>query len=227
MNVTILDCEQRSDVWIAARIGRLTGTGAGRIWSGWDVKEGRKKGSESTQRRDLRLMLSCERITGQSQEEDFKLSPDMQRGIDQEQEAFDAYELETGRAIRRVGFVAHNELPIGCSPDGLIGSIEGGVELKNPKTATHVGYVRDGVIPEEYIPQLRHNIYVTGAAWWDFVSRDSRLPGRLGLFIRRLYAKDADLARYHDETTKFLDETEHEYSALRQLMTEHADVVGA
>lgn len=229
MSVTLLDCEQRSPEWVAARLGRLTGTGAMCIWSGWTVKEGRKKGSESVARRDLRLALSCERITGESQEEEFKLPGYMQRGIDKEQDAFDAYELLTGRAIRRVGFVSHGDLMIGCSPDGLVGDMEGGVELKCPKSATHVGYIRDALscrfgIPEDYVPQMRHNLYVTGAAWWDFVSFDDRLPGALGLYVRRLHRMEADLPAYDAETRAFLLEVEKECAGLMELMSEQAEV---
>lgn len=229
MNLTILDVEQRSDEWKAARLGRLTGTGALAIWSGWTVKEGRKKGSESVGRRDLRLALSCERLTGESQEDEFNLPNYMQRGVDKEGAAFDAYELHTGRAIRRVGFVSREDLLIGCSPDGLVGNIEGGVELKCPKTATHVGYVRDALacrfgIPDDYVPQMRHNLYVTGAEWWDFVSFDDRLPGALGLYVRRLTRADADLSSYEKETQAFLAEVDRECAGLRELMSEQAAV---
>lgn len=223
MSITILDFEQRSPEWVAARLGRLTGTGAACIWSGWDAKEGRKKGSESIQRRDLRLAICCERLTGQSQEEDFNPSKHMTRGIEKEQDAFDAYELHlVDRAIRRVGFVAHDQLLIGCSPDGLVGDGEGGVEMKCPKTATHVGYIRDAAhcrfgIPEEYIPQIRHNLYVTGAAWWDFVSFDDRLPGALSLFVRRIHRAEAELSKYDEETRKFLAEVDAEIKTLQAL----------
>lgn len=229
VSITIHSCEQRTPEWFALRLGLLTGTGACLIWSGWEKREGRKKGSESVQRRDLRLRLTCERLTGESQEEPFQASPDMQRGVEKEEAAEAAYERRTGRAIRRVGFVSHNDLLIGCSPDGLIGDLEGGAELKCPKTATHVGYIRDAAtskfgIPEEYIPQIRHNLYVTGAQWWDFVSFDDRLPGELGLFVRRLHRDDAGLSEYGAETMAFLAEVERECDSLRELMAEQAAV---
>lgn len=222
MSLTILMCEQRSDAWVAARLGRLTGTGACLIWSGWKKREGRTKGSESVQRRDLRLALTCERLTGESQDDPFTLPVYMQRGIDKEQDAFDAYEAMTGRAVRKVGFVSHNEVMVGCSPDGLIGDIEGGVELKCPKSATHLGYMRDGGIPDEYLPQMRHNLWVTGAEWWDFVSFDDRLPGALGLFVRRLHRDDARLDEYTAETHAFLAEVDKECDGLRKLMADQA-----
>lgn len=226
MSFHILDCEQRTEEWRRARLGRLTSTGAACLWSGWSVKEGRKKGSESTQRRDLRLMLACERLTGESQEEEFRPTPAMQRGVELEPAAFDAYEVFVGRAVRRVGFVLRDELMVGGSPDGVIGApgtIEGGCEMKCPKSATHLGYIRDAQqygplwFPEEHIPQLRHLLYVTGAAWWDFVSFDNRLPPGLQLFVRRLHRGDAQLPAYDEETRAFLAETEKEGAALLAL----------
>lgn len=227
-SATILNCDQRTPEWAAARLGRLTGTGSGCIWSGWSVKEGRKKGSESTQRRDLRIALAVERLTGESQEESFNLPSYMQRGIDQEQASFDAYELHVGRAVRRVGFISRDDLMVGCSPDGIVGDLEGGVEMKNPKTATHVGYIRDGQqfgaawFPDDYIPQVRHNLYVTGAEWWDFVSFDSRLPEGLRLFVRRMTREQAGLEAYDAESRKFLAEVDAEGAALLALKSEVA-----
>jgi hypothetical protein len=227
MSITIHDVEQRSEQWFALRLGLLTGTGSCLIWSGWDKKEGRKKGSESVQRRDLRLSITCELMTGEPQEENRQPTADMLRGIEKEQDAFDAYEMATGRAIRKVGFVSRSDLRIGCSPDGLIGDIEGGVELKCPKSATHLGYIRDASvnefgIPDDYVPQIRHNLYVTGAAWWDFVSFDDRLPAPLNLYIRRLHAAEAGLPQYDQETRAFLAEVERERAGLQKLIAEAA-----
>lgn len=221
--VVLHKVEQRSPQWDLLRSPLLTSTGACCIWSGWDVKEGRKKGSESTQRRDLRLSLCCARLTGQPQEEPFTRPSYMERGIEKETEAFDAYEAFSGRLVRRIGFVSRDDLAIGCSPDGLIGNIEGGCELKCPKTATHLGYIRDAQqygplwFPEDYIPQLRHHLYVTGADWWDFVSYDDRLPDGLRLFVRRMSREQALLPAYDVELRKFLGEVEREERSLRSL----------
>lgn len=223
VNVTIHDIDQRSDAWIRERIGRYCGSQAKLVWSGWDVKEGRKKGSESIQRRDLRLDIVCQRMTGESQEDTFTPPDYMQRGIDKEQAAFDAYELGAGRAVRRVGFVSRDDLMVGCSPDGLIGNIEGGCEMKCPKSATHLGYIRDSKangplwFPEEHIPQMRHNLFVTGAQWWDFVSFDDRLPPSLRLFVKRLLREQAGMEQYEKETRAFLKEIDDEILALQAL----------
>jgi hypothetical protein len=44
----------------------------------------------------------------------------MQDGIDREEAARAAYCALTGQVVTQVGFVSHDELRAGCSPDGII-----------------------------------------------------------------------------------------------------------
>lgn len=205
--MTILACDQRSPEWHTARLGKLTGSRAA------DAFAVLKSGGEAAARRNLRLQLVLERLTGQSQESGY-VSADMERGILLESDACAAYEADTGIVVTPVGFVVHDELAAGCSPDGLTG--EGLIEIKCPKAATHLEYVRGGV-PAEYRTQITHGLWLTGAAWADFVSYHPQFPPALQLKITRLYARDLDLAAYELAVRLFLGEVERELAQVQAL----------
>lgn len=198
----ILCADQRVPEWYQARVGKMTGSCAADMLA-------RIKSGEAAARRDLRMRLVCERLTGQSQE-DVYVSAAMQWGIDREADAFAAYEALTGHLASRVGFVAHDELEAGCSPDGEIGHYTGILELKCPKSSTHLRYLRAGVVPTDYLPQITHNLWITGAEWCDFVSFDDRFPAHLHVFQVRVQRSDVDLAAYELAVRLFLSEVERE-----------------
>jgi predicted phage-related endonuclease len=207
--MTVLQLEQRSDAWAAARLGRLTGTGADAILAV------RKKGTGELQKRiDLRRRLVCERLTGRSAETG-QASAAMRYGTEREPDAFRAYEAATGQLVKRVGFVQHDELMAGCSPDGYVGNWTGILELKCPDMTTHLGYVLGDVIPEAYLPQLIHNLWITGAQWVDFVSFDDRFPADLKLFRRRLVREPADMNAYALAASLFLSEVDAELATVQ------------
>jgi hypothetical protein len=210
MKFTIIEAEQRSAEWFAARAGRLTGSRAGDLLA--KIKTG-----EAAARRDLRLQLVCERLTGRPQEDGF-VNKEMQRGIDLEAMARAEYEAASGVIVRTTGFLMADDLPVGCSLDGDIENFRGIVELKCPKSATHLCYLRDGIVPREYRPQLRHNLWVSGADWADFVSYDDRFPFELQLFQARLLRKDADIEGYEKEALAFLKEVDRDLLSVRTLL---------
>lgn len=202
----ILCTDQRVPEWYAARVGKLTGSVAGDMLA-------RIKTGEAAARRDLRTRLVCERLTGQSQEDNF-VSPAMLHGIEMEAAAFAAYESATGHMVNRVGFLAHDELPAGCSPDGEIGGYVGIVELKCPKSATHLKYLRAGTVPSDYMPQITHNLWITGAQWCDFASFDDRFPPALHLFRVRVERNQAEIDAYELMVRAFLKEIDLELAEL-------------
>lgn len=171
---------------------------------------------EAAGRRNLRIQLVLERLTGVPQEDGFQ-SKDMARGNEMEAEAFAAYEALTGNLTRRAGFLAHPELMAGCSVDGEIGNFAGIVELKVPKSATHLGYLRSKQVPDDYLKQVQHCLWITGAAWCDFVSYDPRFPERLRLLITRVTMSDADRAAYELLVRQFLREVDDEYSEVARM----------
>jgi hypothetical protein len=202
---TVIDTPQRSEEWKRSRLGRLTGSVAGDMLA--TIKSG-----EAAARRDLRMRLLCERLTNLPAEDGF-VNDAMQWGIDHEDEARIAYEMATGNDVQESGFLAHTELLAGCSLDGHMGDYAGICELKAPKTATHLSVIRDG-IPARTMPQLMHNLWISGAAYCDYVSYDPRLPERLRLSIHRVAATDLDLGGYAAKAVAFLEECDRELRAL-------------
>lgn len=206
---TIVDAEQRSPEWFAARLGRLTGSRAADMLA--TIKTG-----EAAARRDLRMQLVCERLTQTLQEDGF-VNAAMQRGIDCEPLAFSAYESLTGNVAHRTGFLAHNTLAIGCSLDGHVGDFAGILEVKCPKSATHLGYLKSTKVPSAYLPQITHNLWVTGAAWCDFLSFDDRFPPALQTVLIRHDRNEQEITSYALAADLFLSEVEAEVKAVKGL----------
>jgi hypothetical protein len=206
---TTIDAPQRSPEWFAARAGRLTGSCAKDMLA--QIKSG-----EAAARRDLRTKLVVERLTGQPQEDGY-VNADMQWGIDHEADAFAAYEAHTGLVVRRTGFLCADGLMVGCSLDGDVDDFAGIVELKCPKSATHLGYLREGRAPTNHMGQLLHNLWVTGAQWCDFASYDPRFPDHLRLFVVRVPRVEIDILAYSKQAEKFLAEVDEELASLSEL----------
>lgn len=215
MRFTIIEAEQRSAEWRAARAGRITGSVAG------DMLAKIKSGAYSASRRDLRLKLAIEQLTGlPSDDADAWLGKDVARGIEKEPQVADAYEAEQGYLLQKTGFLQSAGFMAGCSLDGHVNDFEGIVEFKCPKTATHLAYIEARAVPDEYVAQITHNLWVTGAQWCDFVSFDDRLPAELGLsFFRvRVPRDETAIKAYEAEVIRFLAEVKvkaQELSALR------------
>lgn len=206
--VIIVTAEQRSPEWHAARLGKLTASCLGDAFA-------TTKSGFSTSRRNLRLRLVLERLTGRSQESGYTNAA-MDRGIQLEPDARAAYEVESGLLVDTVGFILHDELPTGASPDGLIGD-DGGIEIKCPGAAAHLDYLK-GEIPNDYRLQVMHSLWLTGRAWWDFASFNPDFPEPLRLKVTRLYAKDIDLAAHELAVRFFLGEVEKELADVKALM---------
>ncbi len=209
---SVLDCEQRSAAWLQARAGILTASDAADA-----IAKPLRSGGEPAARRDLRVRLCVERLTGQPTEGGY-VNEAMQRGIDLEAEARAAYEAVTGELATEVGFVRHNTLAIGCSPDGVVGDFEGGVEIKCPKSATHWTYLKHKRLPAEYVAQVTHTLLLTGAPWWDFVSYDPRFPEEARVFVVRVRREDVDLKGHEAAVREFLAEVDAEFAAMTTLI---------
>ncbi|MFT0692481.1 YqaJ viral recombinase family protein, partial [Pseudomonas aeruginosa] len=82
-----------------------------------------------------RAQLVIERLTGNRQEGYSNAA--MQWGTEQEPFARIAYMADRGLDVQEIGFIQHETLMAGCSPDGLIGT-DGLIEIKCPVSATHI-----------------------------------------------------------------------------------------
>ena len=202
------DLEQGSPEWLAARVGRVT---ASRIA---DVMA-KGKGGEAQTRLNYKWQLVAEVMTGQSQEDRF-FSQAMAWGVEQEPFARAAYEIQTGGLVENVGLVAHPSIPrCAASPDGLVG-LDGLLEIKCPKTPTHLEYMQKGAIPGHYQLQMLWQMACTGRQWVDFATFDPRLPEELQLFVMRFPRDQARIDAIEAEVQKFWNEIDEIIETLRK-----------
>lgn len=215
MSFIVIDCEQRSEDWYAARAGRLTGSAA------YDAMKTIKSGAFGAGRKHQRMKLALERIIGKPQESPY-LSLAMQHGIDKEPMALARYEAESGLILARPGFLQHTEVLAGCSLDAAIMNgdrIVGIVEGKAPESATHFEYLRTRTIPEEYQWQCVHNLWMSGAEWCDFCSFDDRFPEDLQYLCVRMHADAKAIRAYEIAALRFLAEVAEEVDEINKLRT--------
>lgn len=192
---TISPHPQGSNEWKQDRAGKATGSRASDILA--KIKTG-------ATRRDYRVQLVTERLTGITVENGF-VSKDMEWGTQNEPFARMAYEEATGSIVNEAGFIYLNDCDAGCSVDGIVSG--GGIlEIKCPKSATHISYILANRIPPVYEPQLIHNLWITGEPFADFVSFDPRMPTHLQLFKARMERDEARILAHQEGVLLFLDE---------------------
>jgi putative phage-type endonuclease len=201
----VLSMPQGSPEWLAARAGKVT---ASRIN---DVMASKTTAAY----RDYRAQIVAEILTGQPQESGFTNAA-MQWGTDQEKFARAEYELACDWTVDEVGIVLHPTIERGAaSPDGLV-STNGLVEIKCPKTATHLQTLIDKKQPRQYENQMLWQMACTGREWCDFVSYDPRLPEDLQLFVHRFDRDDKRIAEIEEAVTQFLSEVDEMIEKIRK-----------
>jgi hypothetical protein len=156
----IIDCEQGTDEWLAARLGIPSASMYGKIIT--------TQGKWSTQADSYINQLVAEVLTGERTP--VYQNEHMTRGTELEPEARRMYEfIFSDNKVDEVGFCMHDTLEAGASPDGLIGD-DGGLEIKCPAASTHVEYLRGDTLPSKYKQQVMGCLWITGREWWDFMS---------------------------------------------------------
>ena len=201
--------EQRTDEWLAARVGRIT---ASRFKA---VLARLKNGQPAQARQDYLMDLVCERLTGQPTHH--FVNQAMQWGIDQEEFAREAYEAKYGETVEKAGFIVPADIKasVGGSPDGLIGleGTGGCIEIKAPNTRTHIQTILDGM-PDEHFAQVQGVMWVAGREWCDFISWDPRVPGEYQLFVQRIERDEPFIEMLKREIEVFDREVE---ATIRQI----------
>lgn len=166
--------QQRSEDWHKCRTGKIT---ASRVHKLMKV---------NVAYHTYFFSLLCERLTGETTPT--PVTEAMQWGIDHEPEAIQQYVNKTGNIVNTCGFFDHPTIPMcGASPDGLVGD-DGLVEIKCPKTSTHLEYITKQKVPYEYLMQIHLQLACTERKWCDFVSYDPRLHkcGGVSMWIHRI-----------------------------------------
>lgn len=188
---------QGTPEWLKARLGCATASRANDFCA-----------AETTAAyQNLLWQLVAERET-QNVEEAY-VNADMQRGTEMEPIARAAYEAHTGTFVTQTGFWLHPTIPyFGASPDGLAG--DGLIEIKCPRTSTHLRYRSENKAPTQYKRQMICQLLCTGRKWVDFVSFDNRVRDSKQLFIVRFEPKQSDLDEMLEKVQAFLANVEKE-----------------
>jgi hypothetical protein len=199
---------QGSPEWKADRTGRATGSQASAILA--KIKSG-----EAATRANYRVQLALERLIGEPCEDEFT-TQDLRNGIEREPFARMAYETKTGLFVQEAGFAYLETMMVGCSVDGFAeqGGRNGFVEIKCPKSKTHLEYLTGGRLPPTYRPQVLHNFFVTGAEFADFISFDPKMPEKLQLFVFRVERNEEEIREYEAELRQFLLEVDATHKQL-------------
>ena len=161
-------CEQRSAQWVELRRGKITGSEVGKFVYNTDKKS-----------LDARQNLIDAKIGEEADGDDCPPNWEdfwMKRGTRLEADALSAYESHTGYEVEQVGFVSHDTLPLGVSPDALVSNRSFGLEMKCPSGKIQVKRLREKVCPEEYLPQIWLSMIVMGVEQWHFWSYHPNLP---------------------------------------------------
>lgn len=165
----VINCEQRSPEWFAARCGLIT---ASRFK---DARARLKGGGPAQAALDYMAELAMERITG-SLVERF-VTPAMQRGSELEAAARAAYEADTGEIVSELGLCLHDKHGFGYSPDGLVGD-DGLIEIKAPANAYKLTQALLSRDVSEYMDQVQGGLWITGRKWCDVLVYHPAIPLR-------------------------------------------------
>lgn len=199
----IIDCEQGTPEWLAARAGVVTASEFSAV-----MAKGRG-GSPSETRRKLIYVKAAEIITGQPVQT-FQGNAHTQRGHEMEPEVRDLYVATSPEECRQVGFMRRGR--IGCSPDTLVGD-DGLLEIKTKLPHLQIEAVEAGVLPSEHTAQVQGQLLVSGRQWCDFRSYWPGLP-QLKL---RVYRDAEYLANLSAELARFNSEVDALVSRIRQM----------
>ena len=198
----ILECEQLSPEWFAAKVGIPSAASFDQIIG--------SKGETSKSRHKYMYQLAGEIILGSKVET--YTNAIMQRGTELEPEARKAFEFIHDVQVRKVGFVFQDEQKkYGASPDGLL--VDAGLEIKCPLLHTHVGYLLNDKLPTDYFQQVHGGMLVTGFNKWYFMSYYPGMPP----FIKLVERNEKFCEKLKAELDKFCLELAEIVQKLRDL----------
>lgn len=155
----IINCEQGTDEWYRARLGKITASSFDKILT--------KTGKPSASWEEVVNRKVAEKILGGI--DDGIQTDAMLRGQSLEQGALDFFNFSYDFNFKRIGFI-ENDFGFGCSPDGIDEENKIGLELKCPLAHNHLSYLLNGRLPDKYIQQVQGSLLVSGFEKWVFGS---------------------------------------------------------
>lgn len=200
----VLDVEQGSTEWFAARLGIPTASMFDKIIT--------TTCQPSKSAQNYAFTVAGERLSGRI-EEGYS-NDSIERGRELEPVAREFYEFVSGHQVDQVGLVYKDEARLfSCSPDGLVGE-NGGIEIKCPSIGVHTRYLYGNKCPTDYYQQVQGCLYVTGRKWWDFISY---YPDVEPLIVR-CYPDEKFQEALDEELKKFCSEVDRIISEISSRM---------
>jgi hypothetical protein len=204
---------QGTPEWHQDRLGKVTGSGCAAVFA-------KLKTGEAATRANLRMDKVLERILQRPTAPGFAETEAIAWGKENEQYARMAYEVAREVDVSESGFIYLPGINAGCSVDGFmqVGARKGISEIKCPKSKNHYAYLLAGVAPSEYLPQITHNLWITGADFCDFMSFDPRMPLELQQFYIRIERDPVAIQAHEAGVLQFLLEVDADERKMRALI---------
>lgn len=197
---------QGTPEWFAVRCGIATGSRFSDVLA--TVKSG-----EAAGRRNYRVKLALETITGKPVEDIFQTQA-MKDGSEREPIARSLVEFRHGYDITQVGFIRHDTIPCGVSPDGLIEK-DGMVEHKCPTAGVHLEYLRTVGMPSTYFAQVQGQLWIAERDWCLFTSYHPDFPENSQLMTRKVFRDETYIKNLEAEIKRFMDEVAAEVELIK------------
>lgn len=162
---TIHDCEQGTEEWFQARLGKITASVFAKVVT--------TTGKASSQIEEV-VNRAVAELVMQEPDETFQ-GDAMLRGKLLEDQALEFFNFTEGYQFVKCGFLDSGK-GYGCSPDGIDQKIEVGLELKCPLAHTHLAYLVGETLPKIYTRQVQGALLVSGYKKWVFGSYHPDFP---------------------------------------------------
>lgn len=227
MSAQILKLEQGSQEWLKARLGVITASCAHDLVPTITEKEavlskkdGRvlhpaKKTVKFKEARNTYMnQLIAEVCTGKAEELSAK---PLEWGKVNEVAARAAYEFEASEKIDDGGLIYNLDKRVGCSPDGIVKGKNKGLELKCPYSSkTHIDFLINGAIKDEYITQVQWSMWVAGFDEWAFASFDPRMKSHM-IHIEVVKRDEKMMSIFDEIVPQFIQEMDKKLKRLGVL----------
>lgn len=187
----IMDCEQGSPEWFAARAGIPTASQFSTV-----MASGRG-GAESKTRRTYMLKLAGEIITGDPM--DSFSNAHTERGHEMEPEARNFYAFRHDVDPQLIGFIRNGNA--GASPDSLIGE-NGMLEIKTKLPHLLIDVTLRGEFPTDHKAQCQGQLWIAEREWIDLICYWPKMEP----FIARAYRDEEYIKQLARAVDQFNDE---------------------
>jgi hypothetical protein len=185
----IIDCEQGTPEWFAARLSIPTASHFKDIVT--------SKGDKSKSQDKYLRKCVAEWLSGSSIET--YQSANMKIGNLREPEARQHYEFIYDVDVKQIGFCVLNDGSAGYSPDGFVGD-DGLIEIKCRIETVMVEHYLNGM-PTTCVQQCQGGIWITEREWCDYYAYNPAMKP----FHLRIYRDDKFIEKLSNEVARFND----------------------